>query len=185
VTDLLLGGYEISGTLSGSSGLPFSLGLNNCSYTYIDSTTGKSVSGSDLPNGPVTGAPCYPNVAAGTKLKTNLSSFVPGAGWTYYQAVNGGNLTGTGFSVPGLDQIGNAGHNNYFGPKFFNTDLSLQKSFAIWEKVQAKFRFDAYNAVNHINPANPGGNIQQAGSITGEAPGPGPRQLEFALKLQF
>jgi hypothetical protein len=34
------------------------------------------------------------------------------------------------FSFPGLDVIGNAGNNNYFGP-FFNTDLALTKAFGI------------------------------------------------------
>jgi hypothetical protein len=121
-------------------------------------------------------------VAAGSKLHTNLSSYIPGTGWTFYQPVT---LGSSGFSEPGLDELGNSGHNNYFGPKFFNTDLSLQKTFAIWENVVTKFRFDAYNAVNHINPGNPGGNIQNVGSITGEAPGPGPRQLEFSLRVQF
>jgi hypothetical protein len=121
-------------------------------------------------------------VAAGTKLHTKLSSYQPGAGWTYYQPVT---LGSSGFSVPGLDELGNSGHNNYYGPKFFNTDLSLQKTFAVWEQVAVKFRMDAYNAVNHINPGNPGGNIQNVGSITGQAPGPGPRQLEFSLRVQF
>ena len=167
-TDLLIGGYEISGTLNGSSGLPFSLGLNGC--------------GSDYPNGPTNHTPCYPEVAGGIKLHTGLSGFVPGTGWTFYQPVT---LGSSGFSVPAVDQIGNAGHNNYFGPKFFNTDLSIQKTFNIWEKVSTKFRMDAYNAVNHINPGNPGGNIQNAGTITGEGPGPGPRQLSFSLAVKF
>ncbi len=168
-TDLLIGGYELSGTLSGASGLPFSLGLNGC--------------GSDYPNGPNQGAPCYPEVAQGTKLHTGLSGFKSGAGWTYWnQPVT---LGSSGFSIPAVDQIGNAGHNNYFGPKFFNTDLSIQKTFNIWEKVSTKFRMDAYNAVNHINPGNPGGNIQNIGTITGEAPGPGPRQLSFSLAVKF
>jgi len=177
-TDLLIGGYELSGTMTGASGLPFSLGLNGCNYT-VDGTTYP-----DYPNGPTSEAPCYPLAAPGIKLKTNLSSFAPGAGWTYFQPVT---LGSSGFSRPGLDQLGTSGHNNYFGPKFFNTDLSLQKTFAIWEHVVTKFRFDAYNAVNHINPGNPGGNIESAsgGQITGEAPGPGPRQLEFSLHVQF
>jgi len=51
--------------------------------------------------------------------------------------------------------------------------------------VETKFRMDAVNAFNHINPANPGGNIQSAGTITGEGPGPGPRQLEFSLSAKF
>jgi hypothetical protein len=110
-----------------------------------------------------------------------LSSYVPGEGWTFYaDQTNNSN-----FTQPGLDQIGNSGRNTYWGPSFYNADLSLQKAFDIWESVSAKFRFDAYNAFNHINPGNPGGNIIGTQYITGEAPGPGPRQLEFSLRLQF
>ncbi len=160
VENLLVGGWEFSDTLNLSSGLPFTINANGC------------------PNTPGS-APCYANQTG--HLSTKLSSFVPGQGWTFYA-----DQTSTGkFSQPGLDQIGNAGRNTYFGPSFFNTDMSLQKSFDIWEKVQTKFRFDAYNAVNHINPGNPGGNVFSAGTITGEAPGPGPRQLEFSLRVQF
>jgi len=161
ITDLIVGGYELGGTANLSSGLPFSLGLNGC--------------GGETPGS----APCQPNASG--SLHTNLSSFVPGQGWTYYQAQT---LGGT-FTAPALDTIGNVRRNTYFGPSFFNADLNIQKSFNIYEHTVVKFRMDANNAFNHINPGNPGGNIQSAGTITGEAPGPGPRQLEFSLKLTF
>ena len=160
VEDLAIGGWEFSSTLNLSSGLPFTINANGC------------------PNTPGS-APCYANQTS--RLKTSLSSFVPGKGWTFY-----GDQTGnTSFSQPGLDTIGNAGRNTYNGPNFYNTDMSIQKSFDIWEKVQAKFRVDAYNAVNHINPGNPGGNVIGTQYITGEAPGPGPRQIEFSARIQF
>jgi hypothetical protein len=158
--DLAIGGYELSLTGSLASGLPFSLGLNSCPGTPGD-------------------APCQPNGTG--HLSTSLSSFVPGKGWTFYQA----QTLGSTFTQPGLDTIGNVQRNSYFGPHFFNLDMSLQKSFSIWEHVSTKFRMDAYNALNHINPGNPGGNIQSVGSITGEAPGPGPRQLAFGLVATF
>jgi hypothetical protein len=123
--------------------------------------------------------PCQPN-STGT-LSTNLSKFVPGTGWTFYQA----QTLGSTFTQPGLDEIGNVRRNSYFGPHFYNVDLSLQKAFSIWESTSVKFRMDAINALNHINPGNPGGNIQSAGTITGEGPGPGPRQLEFSLSFKF
>jgi len=44
---------------------------------------------------------------------------------------------------------------------------------------------DAFNAFNHINPGNPGGNIESDGTISGLAPSGTPRQLEFALRVQF
>jgi hypothetical protein len=158
--DLAVGGYEISLTGNLASGLPFGLSIS-C--------------GADIPSD----APCQPNATG--KLHTNLSSFVPGTGWTFY----GAQALGSTFSDPGLDNIGNVRRNSYFGPTFFNTDMSVQKSFDVWENFSMKFRFDAINAVNHINPGNPGGYILSAGTITGEAPGPGPRQLTFGLSLKF
>ena len=180
--DLIVGGWELSGTYNVASGLPFSLGVN-CSFTNgtVDSQ-GKLISYPDLPNGPSTGAPCYPNIAPGTKLHTHLTKFVPGQGWTFYQPVS---LGSSGFSDPGLDQIGNGGRNQYFGPSFWNADLALLKNMNVWHNVLAQLRMDAYNAFNHINPGNPGGYLLSVGSITGEAPGPGPRQLVFSARVQF
>lgn len=117
-------------------------------------------------------------------MKTSLTSFDPVSRTrTFYsqQDLSGGGL----FSDAGLDHIGNSGRNTYYGPTYYNTDLSLEKKFQIYERLLAQFRFDAYNAVNHINAGNPGGNITSAGTINGEAPGPGPRSLEFSMRLQF
>jgi hypothetical protein len=47
---------------------------------------------------------------------------------------------------------------------------------------------DMFNAFNHINFANPSGNIQNYGAITA-GPGPNgtanPRQLQFTLRVEF
>ena len=161
--DLLLGGYEISSTVNISSGLPMTLSFN-C-------------------NGEIPGsAPCYPNTS-GARMKTALTTFnATTQTRTFFPAQTiGGGI----FSDPGVDNIGNNGRNTYWGPSFWNTDISIQKTFAIWEKVGLKARADAYNALNHINPGNPQTNIQSPGTINGEAPGPGPRYLELSLKATF
>jgi hypothetical protein len=78
-------------------------------------------------------------------------------------------------------------------PNFFNSDMSIFKNVAIYERVTAQFRMDAFNAVNHINYGNPNGAIDEtsSGAITG---GPFPAglggstnscQLQFTLHLQF
>ena len=161
--ELLLGGLEISSTVNYSSGLPFTPTFN-C-------------------NGEIPGsAPCYPN-KTGARMKTGLTSFnTATAQRTYFPAqVIGGPI----FTDPGEDNVGNNGRNTYWGPSFYNVDLSVQKTFAIWEKVGLKARADAFNAVNHINPGNPQSNVQSPGTITGEAPGPGPRSLELSIKATF
>ncbi len=165
--EILLGGFELSSTVNVSSGLPFTLSFN-CN--------------SEIPGS----APCYPNKTTG-RLPTKLTAFnASSQNRQFFQAQSGG-ASGLGdlFTDPGLDNIGNNGRNTYWGPGFYNTDISVQKTFAIWEKVGLKARADAYNAVNHINPGNPQSNIQSAGTITGEAPGPGPRYLEMSVKVTF
>ena len=107
----------------------------------------------------------------------------PGNNLRYFDA----QTLGTTFTQPGLNQIGNIGRNSVFGPHFFNTDLALQKNFPVKEKVTLQFRFDAFNAFNHINFGTPSGNIEQPGSING-GPGPNganPRQLQFSARVQF
>ena len=116
-------------------------------------------------------------------FQNHITGF-PGNSLSYYDA----QTLGTTFTAPGLDQIGDIGRNSVFGPHFFNTDLALQKNFLIKEKATLQFRFDAFNVFNHINFGNPGGNIEQAGSIN-SGPGPGgtsnPRQLQFSARVQF
>ena len=107
-----------------------------------------------------------------------------GLATAYYMAKEHG-LRNTAVLEKGWLGGGNTGRNTYWGPSFYNTDLSLLKKVQIHESIEAQFRFDAYNAVNHINPGNPGGNVTSDGTIGGEAPGPGPRQLEFSFRLQF
>jgi len=173
VTDLLIGGYQLSGTMNMSGGLPFTL-------SYGD--------GNNLPGS----APNYANLVKGAHMATSLTKFSAGSNGTGTRSYYPAHALGDGvFTDPGLDNVGNAGRNTYFGPKFFTSDLAVTKAFTVWENVVVKFRTDAYNAFNHINAGNPGGSIQSAGSITGEAAGCvpnsscGPRQIELSLRVQF
>ncbi|MGA7352743.1 MAG: hypothetical protein WBX06_16395, partial [Acidobacteriaceae bacterium] len=165
--DEVIGGWQFSPVLNWSNGLPFGLGLGG--------GCGASIPGS---------APCYP-VGDKGGLHTNLTSFNPIThSRTFFKAAST-----SGFTEAGLDQIGNRGTNSYFGPGYFNGDLSLQKNFPIHEAILAQFRVDAFNGFNHINPGNP--STSQTGSdgtITSE-PALGiytnPRQMQFSLRVQF
>jgi len=87
-------------------------------------------------------------------------------------------------------QIGS--RNDFRGPGYFNVDLGLGKTFPIWEdKVNLKFRADAFNTLNHPNFDSPGtdssNDITQSntnfGVITGTANAA--RVLQLALRLEF
>jgi hypothetical protein len=164
VMNYIVGGWQLSPVLNYSSGLPFSLSYSSCST---------SIPGS---------APCLVNGNPGA-FRSHVTGD-PGHNLQYYDK----QTLGTTFTAPGLDQIGNVGRNSVFGPHFFNADLAVQKNFPIHEVAVVQFRTDFFNVFNHINFANPGGNIEQPGTIT---QGPGvdgtvnPRQLQFSLRVQF
>jgi hypothetical protein len=104
------------------------------------------------------------------------------------------------FTGPVGFQIGP--RNELRGPKFFNTDLGLQKSIPfLFQDVSFKFRADAFNALNHPNFNQPANNVyngyDQADftsssfgviSSTVEQPGNlnnGARVLQLSLRLEF
>jgi outer membrane receptor protein involved in Fe transport len=167
VEDEIIGGWQLSPVINWSNGLPWSLGLGG--------GCGNSVPGS---------APCYP-VGSRSALHTSLSGFnAVTHSRSFFKEANT-----TSFTQAPLDTIGTVGRNSFIGPGFFNTDLSLQKNFAIVESAQLQFRIDAFNAFNHINPGNPSSTTTGSdGNITGE-PALGiysnPRQLQFSLRVQF
>ena len=55
--------------------------------------------------------------------------------------------------------MGNAGRNVFTGPRFFNVDFSLVKSFKITERQGFNIRIEAYNLFNNPNFALPGTNL--------------------------
>ncbi len=68
-----------------------------------------------------------------------------------------------------------------------NFDLSLFKNVQITERFKVQFRAESFNALNHVQFANPGTGVlanSALGTITGEK-GHGQRQWTFGLKLLF
>jgi hypothetical protein len=78
--------------------------------------------------------------------------------------------------------------NNLRGPRFSNTDLSLNKHFQIRENYGLEFRAEAFNAFNHPNFALPIGSVADInnqstfGVIAADA---GPRIMQFSLRFDF
>jgi outer membrane receptor protein involved in Fe transport len=192
VVNGIIGGWEFSPVVVWQSGLPFSLSYSAC--------------GAVIPGD----APCQPNGNV-KKLNYQLQG-TPGVGTGVHQfnpVISGADLAAGnnlcnaasvsgGFTCPGLDQIGNVKRNTAFGPNLLNADMSLMKNVSIYERVTAQFRFDAFNALNHINFATPCGSACSAaidqtssGAITsgpyptGTGGTTNPRQLQFTLHLQF
>jgi hypothetical protein len=79
--------------------------------------------------------------------------------------------------------------NNLRGPRFSNTDLSVNKHFQLHENYALEFRAEAYNAFNQVNFALPTNSVADINSssapfgvITADA---GPRVMQFSLRLDF
>jgi hypothetical protein len=181
--DLIIGGWQISGTTNWSGGLPWTPSFNNC--------------GSEEDVGV-----CRPSRGSGS-FNTGAGSLQHPAGANPYiqfftpvpdiTANSGGP-----FADPGKGNLGNVGVNSYRGPRAFFADAAIFKDFSVTERVKMQFRMDAFNIFNHpvlgfnSNQGNTcidcGGNAGQITDIELDAsPGSttGMRQLEFALKLTF
>jgi len=193
--DLVVGGWQVSNTLTWGSGLPWTPSVQECS----------EVTDVDI---------CRPNMVNGEKLKTGVvrnSSgtfwFTPVAPLQYPSTTPIGTDTCTlarpvsgPFALPACGQIGNVGFDSYRGPHVFYDDMSLSKTFRITERYSAQFRFDAYNVFNHPvlgfngNQGNTcidtscGPTAGQITDIEGDnSPGSptGMRQLQFGVKFIF
>lgn len=101
----------------------------------------------------------------------------------------------TAFTVANLYPImagayayGNAGRNLLHGPGMATVNFSLFKNFPIHERLNMQFRMETFGLLNHANFANPAATINTGsfGNITAlNGIGPGTRNIQFGLKLQF
>jgi len=84
----------------------------------------------------------------------------------------------------GLGRNGDVRHNAFRGPGFDELDLALGKVFTLTEGKTLEFKWETYNAANHVNLANPNNTVDQtgAGQITAAA---AMRQMQFGLHFRF
>jgi len=168
VVDLLIGGFQLNTTTNWSSGLPWSPTYGECS---ADEDTG----------------PCRPIVVG--SLSTSVGHFDPVNGSVpFYSPVaplaTNGAANGP-FQRPQVAHFGSQ-RNPFTGPRFFNSNFSLFKNFAITERFNGQFRFEAFNVFNNVNLNNPNNCVDCGGGlITSLAPNATMRQLNFGVKFTF
>jgi hypothetical protein len=98
------------------------------------------------------------------------------------------------FSRPAAGTFGNLKRNSLSGPKYWRTDASLFKKFALTETKELEFRIESVNVFNHVNldqpdgfigdPAKPAANAGRIGNTAFGGTDP-QRNFQFALKLKF
>ena len=69
------------------------------------------------------------------------------------------------FVTPPAGQFGNSGANVLEGPGLQLNNLTLGKTFPIYERLRFTFMVAAQNALNHANFSNPSANISAPGSV--------------------
>lgn len=71
-------------------------------------------------------------------------------GISVYDAPSGRHLNPAALKAPVAGQWGNAGRNSITGPNRFNLNASMARTFRLGDRLNADFRFDATNALNHV-----------------------------------
>lgn len=92
------------------------------------------------------------------------------------------------FSRPPADVFGSAPRTlSYRNPALRNADLTLGKTFHLWEAHRAEFRLEAFNALNGVAFGKPNASYgsNAFGLISSYAGGMGPRQLQIAVRYEF
>ncbi|HZO57315.1 MAG TPA: TonB-dependent receptor [Bryobacteraceae bacterium] len=91
-----------------------------------------------------------------------------------------------------IGRFGNSGFNILEGPPIRNLDVGIQKVFKLTERVNLQFSSIFVNIFNHPNFSVPPSNISapaQVGIISGQTRPllgePGPREIDFTLRLSF
>ena len=162
----VLGGWQWSNIMYARSGLPVTVSISRSASTLPDLNTL---------------SPQRPNVVQGV-------SVVP-ANQTIADWINA-----AAFSTPLAGTFGNAGRNLVRGPAEWQLDTALEKRVPLTESLHLSFRAEAFNVFNHSHFGVPNASYSATsssfGTITTEQNASGigtgtPRELEFALRLEF
>jgi len=160
VANGLIGGWNLNGVLSLSSGSPFDVG-----------------SGKDIAE---TGNYNYGNGYGYERANLIGNPYPSNKGPTRWL-----NPLNVGFAVPAKDTFGHLGRDSLRSNWNRNLDLSVFRQFPITERFRVEFRFEAFNVTNTPVWAVPVSSLEAPnfGQVTHTANVA--RQLQFGLKLYF
>jgi outer membrane receptor protein involved in Fe transport len=164
VVNAVVGGWNLNGILSLSSGQAFDVGNSEADDT---AETGNTYG--NFGNG-------YDGYERANRIGNPYPSHKSPAEW----------LNPASFTVPTLGTFGDLGRDSLRSDWSKNLDLSVFRQFPITERYRLEFRFEMFNATNTPVWAVPGSSLDtpsQFGLVSSTANVP--RQLQFALKFYF
>ncbi len=89
-------------------------------------------------------------------------------------------------TCPGLGTQGNISRNEFRGIPAYNVDAQISRIFPIYERLNATFRLESFNLLNHPNFSNPATNLNTTstfGQVSGTSNAA--RIFQGSVKLIF
>lgn len=166
----LFGGWLVGGMMNARSGLPVDVLITRPDVAYLDTRTGRIITGPgvssdgsvytrpiiNVPGGGASRNVRRPDVVAG------VNPYIEGTSRLMW-------LNPAAFAIPQPGQFGNLGRNALHGPGFSQLDYVMAKGFAPREGHTLEFRAEFFNILNHANFANPVASLPNA--LPGLQPG--------------
>lgn len=146
LTDEVIGGWQVSGTLYLSTGTPYSVFGTQNTYQQAGSS--------------------FPNRVPGVSTKPQHQSAKCEAGSGPDNGCLNEWFNPAAFSQPANGTFGDVKRNTLYGPGTNAVNLSAFKEFSVpWEGIRLKLSCAATNAFNHASFANPGGGLQGSAGV--------------------
>ncbi|HEY4011567.1 MAG TPA: carboxypeptidase-like regulatory domain-containing protein [Acidobacteriaceae bacterium] len=173
----LLGGFInywlISGITNISSGPNMQTGISASPGYYVQGTIGQGANAYGISNTTVLGTP---DVNLQPTLKCN-----PTSGITSHQYLNGAcfGLSASGINGQNIEPYAH-------GPAFINSDLTLEKGFSLGGERHLRFRYAAFNFLNHpLNSFGTGYASQTTLQLNDTSPNATPETATYNPATQF
>jgi hypothetical protein len=164
----ILGGWQIAGVISTSTGLPTTVTTSNVDPAGLGLLGSSSASARpDMVCDPNANAPHNYNGISGVGQPSwfNTACFQP---------------------VPqGAVRPGNTGRDTVRGPGYFNWDMAAMKFIPFGERARLELRGEAYNALNWVNPSGFASVNNTSASFGEVTTFRAARRLQIAAKLTF
>jgi hypothetical protein len=168
--DYVIGGYQISPFVQMGTGTPFDLTTN-------------AASGAQGPGN-------RPDLIGNPRIGLTKDFATVGSGFTYLNAAAFVNPPANAAGV--YSRVGTVHRNEFYGPGYNTTGLSIFKDIPITERIKSQIRGQSYNIFNHPQFANPSNgtsgsaaNIDVAPIVVDSTRFRSARELELAYRVTF
>ncbi len=154
------GGWTLAGKAFYRTGEPFSL-TNSLVQGSIGPSIASAVAAEEI-------APVNNHNRSAKRYVAGVPNSVPCVPISDFAVDPTTYLSANGTPVPGLalqSGFGNVRRNSFYGPHYFDTDVSLYKNLLSKESFKIQIGANAFNVLNHPNFGQPSGNVGSPGGF--------------------